>query len=30
MGLNTFERRHRAVSIASLYWQDFLAKGYTG
>ncbi len=29
-GLNTFERRHQTVSIANLYWQDFLAQGYTG
>lgn len=29
-GLNRFERRHQTVSIADLYWQDFLTLGYTG
>lgn len=28
-GLNTFRSRHQQVSIANLYWQDFLFKGYT-
>jgi len=28
-GLNTFERRQQSVSIANLYWQDFLTLGYT-
>lgn len=28
-GLNTLNSRHQQVSIANLYWQDFLFKGYT-
>ena len=27
-GLNTWQRRHQSVSVANLYWNDFLIKGY--